>query len=275
MNLKLITTEKFGDLNCNFYRNLNDDILLTREQVGQALEYAKPSKAIQSIHLKHKDRLEPLCLRIKLGHPQSEGNLTKSEEQEQVYYTERGIMEICRWSRQSKANIFMDWVWDIVERYRHNELSSSALQQVTVNLSAITASLQTIITQNQSLNDRIISLLERNSAGRTKRGFSYWTKKMNRKYEALMDHYDITRKQLYHNLFIEFTNYYPDIDLNQETEDYCYENNVNNCYTLDVIEAKKPLRAAFENMVDNILAENNITVETEQTITPTIFTHAI
>lgn len=268
MNLKLITTEKFGDLNCNFYRNMNDDILLTREQVGQALEYANPDAALSTIHKKHKDRLDPLSVVTKLIS-------TDGKQYDTILYTERGIMEICRWSRQSKANIFMDWVWDIVERYRHNELSSPTLQQVVVNLSAITASLQTVITQNQSLNDRIISLLERNSAGRTKRGFSYWTKKMNPKYKALMEHYDITRKQLYHNLFTEFTNYYPDINLNQETEDYCYENNINNCYTLDVIEAKKPLRVAFENMVDNILAENNITVETEQTITPTIFTHAI
>ena len=53
-NLKLITTETFGDLSCNFYRNMNDDILLTREQIGQALEYSDPIKAIQRIHLKHK-----------------------------------------------------------------------------------------------------------------------------------------------------------------------------------------------------------------------------
>ena len=32
-NLKLIKTETFGDLSCNFYRNMNDDILLTREQI--------------------------------------------------------------------------------------------------------------------------------------------------------------------------------------------------------------------------------------------------
>lgn len=28
MNLKLVTTEKFGDLNCNFYRNMNGDNIL-------------------------------------------------------------------------------------------------------------------------------------------------------------------------------------------------------------------------------------------------------
>lgn len=45
-NLKLITTENFGELSCNFYRNMNDDILLTREQIGQALEYSDPMVAI-------------------------------------------------------------------------------------------------------------------------------------------------------------------------------------------------------------------------------------
>lgn len=57
--LKSIKTETFGDLSCNFYRNMNDDILLTREQIEQALEYADPIKAIQKIYLKHQDRLEP------------------------------------------------------------------------------------------------------------------------------------------------------------------------------------------------------------------------
>lgn len=45
-NLKLITTEKFGDLDCSFYRNMNDDILLTREQIGTTLEYAYPDDAL-------------------------------------------------------------------------------------------------------------------------------------------------------------------------------------------------------------------------------------
>lgn len=85
-NLTLITTETFGDLSCNFYRNVNDDVLLTREQIGQALEYSNPVKAIQKIHLKHKDRLDKLSMLIK-GSTQIGGNLTKSEEQKRIYYT--------------------------------------------------------------------------------------------------------------------------------------------------------------------------------------------
>lgn len=98
MKLKLITTETFGTVPCDFYRNMNDDMLLTREQIGQALEYKDPSKAIRKIHLKHKDRLGPLCIKLKLDNNQNGANLSKSEEQERIYYTQRGIMELCRWS---------------------------------------------------------------------------------------------------------------------------------------------------------------------------------
>ena len=132
-----VTTEKFGELDCSFYRNMNDDILLTREQIEEALEYADPIKAIQKIYLKHQDRLEPLSMRIK-GSTQIGGDLTKSEEQERVYYTERGIMEICRWSRQPKANLFMDWVWDVIEVYRHNELTPQ------INITPLTDAITTL-----------------------------------------------------------------------------------------------------------------------------------
>ena len=49
-NLKLITTETFGNLSCNFYRNMNDDILLTREQIGIALDYKYINILILMMH---------------------------------------------------------------------------------------------------------------------------------------------------------------------------------------------------------------------------------
>lgn len=101
--MQLITTESFRSIQCDFYRNMNDDIMLTREQIGRALGYADPVKAIQKIHLSHKDRLDPLSVSLKTGHLQTGGRLTKSAEQERTFYSERGIMEICRWSRQSLA----------------------------------------------------------------------------------------------------------------------------------------------------------------------------
>lgn len=115
-NLKLITTETFGDLSCNFYRSMNDDILLTREQIGTALEYVNPDASLSMIHKRHKDRLDPLSEVTKLLS-------TDGKEYETILYTQRGVMEICRWSKSNKANQFMDWVWDIVEKYRNHELT--------------------------------------------------------------------------------------------------------------------------------------------------------
>ena len=92
-NLKLITTETFGDVSYNFYRNMNDDILLTREQIGTALEYSNPDIALSKIHKKHSDRLENLCLRIVENRIPQNGGVGVNVET--VYYTQRGIMEIC------------------------------------------------------------------------------------------------------------------------------------------------------------------------------------
>ena len=273
-NLKLITTETFNNLPCNFYRNINDDILLTREQIGQALEYTDPSKAIRKIHLKHKDRLDELCVRIKLGSTQNGANLSKSEEQERVYYTERGIMEICRWSRQKNANIFMDWIWDIVEKYRHNELMPD-LSQITSTLTSMTNTLNTLTQTMASMQQEINTIKETQSAQSQqlpKKKWSYWSTKMFPKYQLLTDYFQISYKELYKNLYNEMNNTYPDIDLNQEIDDYCYENHLESCYTLDVIEHNKTLRKLFESIVDNLLEQNNlIDINNTNTKIPTIF----
>ena len=265
-NLKLITTENFGTVPCNFYRTINDDILLTREQIGQALEYQKPSKAIQKIHLKHQDRLEPLCIKTKLGYPQSGGDLTKSDEQERIYYTERGVMEICRWSRQPKANQFMDWVWDIVEKYRNNELLDMqqilpVLNQINTALSSVTAELSRINAAFTVMNEKVTSLDARvTTLEKTvpqlpqRRRYTYWSTKMFPKYQALMEHFGILKNgDLYKQLYAEFSNLYPDIELNQIVDDYCYENKIDGCYTLDAIERDKTVRNLFEHMVDDLL----------------------
>lgn len=147
-NLKLITTETFGDLSCNFYRNMNDDILLIREQIGIALEYADPSKSIYKIHNRHKDRLDNLsiCISDGLGH-------------EIYYYTQRGIMEICRWSKSDKANQFMDWVWDIIEKYRNHELITAHQTDMTSITEAIISISQAIttLTANMTVLHRILN----------------------------------------------------------------------------------------------------------------------
>lgn len=173
-NLKLITTEKFGEIECNFYRNRNDEILLTREQVGTALEYRNPQKAIDNIHRKHKGRLDSLSVTLKV-------RATDDKEYDTVLYSDRGVMELCRWSRQPKANQFMDWVWDIVEKYRNNELLP--------NMKPITDSLNKIVTLLENQESRISKLKESQqltlSETTYKKPYDPWFRKMSPKYNII------------------------------------------------------------------------------------------
>ena len=266
-NLKLITTENFGNISCDFYRNMNDDILLTREQIGSALEYTNPRTAIKNIHRKHKDRLDELSIRIKSGGYQNEPT-SKSEEQERVYYTERGIMEICRWSRQPLANQFMDWRWDVIEKYRNNQEFANTIDNTALNTltQAITALTSTVSTMQQDIS----SIKEQQTQTQkqiSKKSFSRWTSKMFPKYQLLMDYFGIDRKELYHNLFLELQNLYPDIDLTQMQDDYCFENNLDSCFTMDVIEHNKELRILFENMIENLLDRYKLKSDTDEEYT--------
>lgn len=53
-------------------------------------------------------------------------------------------------------------------------------------------------------------------------------------------------------------NTYPDIDLNQAIDDYCYENHLDSCYTLEVIEHNLTLRKLFESVVNSLLTQYNL-----------------
>lgn len=109
--MTVITSKPFGALNVDVYQNDKHQYYMTREQIGAALEYNNPNKAIQNIHVKNTDRLDPLSTFLKLRNV--EGGITK--EREYIVYSLRGVMEICRFSRQPKADAFMDFCWDIME----------------------------------------------------------------------------------------------------------------------------------------------------------------
>ena len=110
-SMTVITSKLFGALNVDVYQNDKHQYYMTREQIGTALEYNNPNKAIQNIHVKNTDRLDPLSTFLKLRNV--EGGITK--EREYIVYSLRGVMEICRLSRQPKADAFMDFCWDIME----------------------------------------------------------------------------------------------------------------------------------------------------------------
>lgn len=109
--MTVITSKPFGALNVDVYQNDKHQYYMTRDQIGTALEYSDPRIAIYKIHQRNADRLDPLSSVTKLV--TQVGNHT--EERELFCYNLRGVMEICRFSRQPKADAFMDFCWDIME----------------------------------------------------------------------------------------------------------------------------------------------------------------
>lgn len=255
-------TETFGDLPCNFYRNMNDDILLTREQIGTALEYVYPDDALSKIHKRHHDRLDNLSVIVKLAS-------TDGKKYETILYTQRGVMEICRWSNKPKANIFMDWVWDIIEKYRNNELSTTQSVDMKLITDAITSMTQAItaLTSNMTTMQQDIQELKQSQRNRyllEKRYPSAWYKKIAPKYKMLMKYFDCDRRELYSSIYKELEDTY-DVDINQIHEDYCYENHLlkDECYPMDAIEHNTKLREALTLLIDSSLVKYGLQTEDE------------
>lgn len=65
--LQVFKNETFGEVPCDFYKNENGDIFMTREQIGTALEYTNPNDAIRIIHRRNKDRLDKFSVSFKLN----------------------------------------------------------------------------------------------------------------------------------------------------------------------------------------------------------------
>ena len=91
------------------------------------------------------------------------------------------------------------------------------------------------------------------------------------KYQALADYFEISYKELYKNLYRELENRYPDVEVNQIVDDYCYENHLETCYPLDAIEHNRRVRILFEQLVDNLLEKYNLATSKENFVVSTIF----
>lgn len=100
--LALVKSADFGEIQCDFYGD-GKELYVTREQIGAALEYADPQKAIGNLHNAHKDRMEKY-------------SFLESRNGRNIYfYNRKGVMELCRWSQQPKADAFMDFCWEVMD----------------------------------------------------------------------------------------------------------------------------------------------------------------
>lgn len=176
----------------------------------------------------------------------------------------------------SKLELYQDKCADV--------LASVFLNHKTTEQIIIQPILDTLNTFTKTVNNTLLSLNERMSKleesqeqvkkSLPKKRFSYWNSKMFPKYQLLMDYFEIpTGKNgiLYKELYKEFHNTYPDIEINQIVDDYCYDNGLDSCFTLDAIEHDKTVRKLFESMVDGLLKKYELLSENATVREKTIF----
>ena len=111
IKLKLFKEEDFLGTRCDFYKDDNNNIYMTREQIGKSLQYSDPIRNISKLHERNRERLDKFSVVVKL-------TTTDEKQYDTTLYIERGIYEVCRFSKQLVANQFYDWVYDKIELIR-------------------------------------------------------------------------------------------------------------------------------------------------------------
>ena len=106
-------TKNFNGVELDCYKadNASDDFWATREQIGRLLDYGNPGISIGNIHNRNKERLDKFS-RV------NQIDLPSGGTQNVTVYNFKGLLEICRYSNQPKANAVMDFLWDIADEIR-------------------------------------------------------------------------------------------------------------------------------------------------------------
>ena len=114
-DLVLLKTADFNGIGLDCYKGDDEsEFWATREQIGRLLGYKNPMHAIKDIHVRNKERLDKFSTGLILR--QVEGNRTVTREI--IVYNFKGLLEICRYSNQPKANAVIDFLWEIADDIR-------------------------------------------------------------------------------------------------------------------------------------------------------------
>lgn len=127
MKLRLVKQGEFLGIKCDFWMDSHGEVYMTREQIGKALQYRDPASSIEVIHRRNADRLDKLSSPVKLTG-------VDGREREHIVYKTRGIYDVIRYSRQSVADDFMDWVYDVIEAIRTGRISHQVLREAGITI---------------------------------------------------------------------------------------------------------------------------------------------
>ena len=114
-DLVLFRKENFSGIECDLWKDDNDDIFMTSEQLGMVLGYSNPRKGINTLVTRN-----PYLRKIDF----SSGITMKSEagDRETRVFNEDGIYEVALLAGTEKAKEFRSWVRKILKGLRKGEL---------------------------------------------------------------------------------------------------------------------------------------------------------
>lgn len=271
-NLKLVETDVFNEIaTCDFWGDANNEYLITREQIGRALGYSNPTKAIDNIHRKHKERLDKFSTTLTLGVVEGD----RYVERERILYNRKGIMEICRWSRQPLADKFMDWCWEVMDRLISNSTNVvtmpreeySTIANITKeivqfaeqvkSLSELSKQVQVLSAQNAIIQDKLSRVWQKITLIAPPVNHSPWKNEMAQKISSIATLLGYTdnddRKSIYADIYSIMYNDYG-VDLNKQKEEYLFHHvNCKNISAIDIVDKDTTLREIFEDVVDNYI----------------------
>lgn len=138
-NLELVKQGEFLGAKCDFYKDTNDNIYMTRKQIAEALQYSD-IKAIEKIHERNRKRMDDESVAIARFDSvrQNVGEFKASELADStLLYNERGVYDICFYSTQSRAIEFKDWVMDRVTEIRKFGFTTQTNKDGTHNVQAM------------------------------------------------------------------------------------------------------------------------------------------
>lgn len=120
MRLELVKQGEFLGTKCDFYKDEDDNIYMSRTQIGYALGYANPSQAILVMHQRHKERIDKFSVEVTSSQFERTSFNGIGKNKKAFMYNERGIYAICGYSNMEVAEQFNDWVYEVIISIRKN-----------------------------------------------------------------------------------------------------------------------------------------------------------
>jgi prophage antirepressor-like protein len=246
-NLALAKQENFGNTECDFWKNDNGQVFMTRDQIGQALEYNNPMIAIYKIHERHKERLDQFSVLTKLTN-------TDGKSYDTYLYSAKGVYEICRWSQQPKADTFMNWVWDVIDGLRTGSLGDGYLKTINntnVQLQAVAKMIQELYKQNFNMQNDI-NVLKKSLLPKPE--YSAWKNSINPKITQLAEKLQIDKNKILSSIYIEIKKRHL-VNL-EALQRILSEETGSDKTTLDTVE--QYAKDYFEEILDEMLINNGL-----------------